>query len=61
MDRYGYDTYSSDTYCIVDKKKNEHIATVFHVTDADRIVMLLNEDEKSKELHREMWREDYAP
>lgn len=45
MNRYGYDTYDSRTYCITDLKKNVHIATVFHVTDADRIVMLLNLDE----------------
>ena len=42
MDRYGYDTYDSQAYCIIDRKKNTHIATAFHVTTADKIVNALN-------------------
>lgn len=48
MDRYGYETQSSNYYVIVDKKKNERIGAAYHVTTADRIVTLLNEDEKMK-------------
>ena len=47
MDRYGYDTYDSQAYCIIDRKKNEHIATAFHVTTADKIVKALNDAEKA--------------
>lgn len=42
MDRYGYDTHDSHAYCIIDRKKNTHIATAFHVTVADKIVKALN-------------------
>ena len=48
MDRYGYDTHDSHAYCIIDRKKNEHIATAYHVTTADKIVKALNEDEKMR-------------
>ena len=47
MDRYGYDTYDSQAYCIIDRKKNEHIATAFHVTTADKIVNALNMIERN--------------
>ena len=52
MDRYGYETQSSNYYVIIDKKKNERIGAAYHVTDADRIVMLLNLDEKAKNLRQ---------
>lgn len=47
MDRYGYDTHDSHAYCIIDRKKNAHIATAFHVTTADKIVKALNDAEKA--------------
>ncbi len=56
MDRYGYDTYDSRTYCIIDRKnKHTHIATAFHVTVADKIVKALNDTEKAKAPRRELY------
>lgn len=55
MDRYGYDTHDSHAYCIIDRKKNEHIATAFHVTVADKIVNALNDTEKAKAPRRELY------
>lgn len=55
MDRYGYDTYDSHAYCIIDRKnKHTHIATAFHVTVADKIVKALNDAEKDIERGRQM-------
>ncbi len=50
MDRYGYDTHDSHAYCIIDRKKNTHIATAFHVTTADKIVKALNDMQENIEV-----------
>ena len=55
MDRYGYDTHDSHAYCIIDRKKNAHIATAFHVTTADKIVKALNDTEKANAPRRELY------
>lgn len=47
MDRYGYDTQSSNYYVIIDRKKNERIGAAYHVTTVDKIVNALNMIERN--------------
>mgnify|MGYP000984462489 FL=1 len=55
MDRYGYDTQSSNYYVIIDRKKNERIGAAYHVTTVDKIVKALNDTEKAKAPRRELY------
>jgi hypothetical protein len=55
MDRYGYDTQSSNYYVIIDRKKNERIGAAYHVTTADKIVKALNDTEKAEAPRRELY------
>ena len=55
MDRYGYDTQSSNYYVIIDRKKNERIGAAYHVTTVDKIVNALNDTEKAKAPRRELY------
>ena len=50
MDRYGYDTQSSNYYVIIDRKKNERIGAAYHVTTADKIVKALNDMQENIEV-----------